>query len=147
MYGAEAFLITWSVFIFQLLYGLELSQETDIILRIQAQVVDLITDLCDPLYAHAECEAGIHFRVYAEITQHVGVHHAATEYLYPAGMFAQAATAAPAYGTGNVHFGTGFCKGEIRRAETDFCFRAEHFGHKMVQCLFEIGKGNAFIDV
>ena len=69
-------------------YALELPQEPHIILRVHAQVIHLVFHLRDALDTHSEGKAGIDLRINAKVPQHIGMHHAATKYLYPSGMLA-----------------------------------------------------------
>ncbi len=129
------------------LQRLELPQKPYIILRIQPEVVYLEFYLCDALYPEPECIAGIYLGVYAKVAEHVGVYHTAAQYLYPAGMLAQAAAAATTYGTGNVHLGARLCEREVRGAEAHLGVFAKQFLHEMIQCLLEVGEGHIFINI
>ena len=71
-------------------------EEANIVLGEHAQVFHLILEVGDTFYTHAESEAGIFFRVYAAGLKHIGVDHAATENLHPAGVLAESATLATA---------------------------------------------------
>lgn len=103
--------------------------------------------MCDTLYAHPECKAGINFRINVEITQHIGVHHATAQYLYPAGMLAKVTTTAATYRTGYIHLGTWFCEWKIGRAKTDLRIGTKHFRNKIIKSLFQVCERYIFIYV
>lgn len=73
----------------------ELEKETAVIFREQAQILDLILQVGDTLYTHAEGEACIFLAVNAACLKHVGIHHTATEDFYPACTLAERASFAP----------------------------------------------------
>ena len=124
---------------------LELFQEPDIVLRVQPQVIHLIFNLRYALYPHAKCKACVYLRVYTKVAQHIRVHHSATKYFHPAAVFAKVAPAATTYRAGDVHFGTRFCKREVRWPEAHLGMLTKHFSNKVVQRLFKVGKRNVFI--
>lgn len=62
---------------------LELAEEANIVLGEEAEVLDLILEVGDALYAHAEGVAFVLGGVDAVGFEHVGVYHAATEDFKP----------------------------------------------------------------
>jgi len=125
----------------------ELLQESDIILGIQAQVIDAVFELANPFNPHPEGKAGILVGVDAEVFQHFRMYHTAAEDLYPTGMFAYAAAAAAADPAVDIHLGAGFREGEIGGAETDFDILPEHLLYKEIERLFQIGEADILIHI
>ena len=71
---------------------MELTEKTNVIFRVQPQVVNLILKLGHTFNAHSECEPCKLFRVDTTIPKDVGVHHAGTCYFHPATSFANKVT-------------------------------------------------------
>ena len=70
-----------------------------------------------------------------------------TEDFNPSCVLAESATLSATKMTGDVHFSRWFGEWEIRRTQTDFCFRAKQFTCKVEQRLLQVGKRHVFIDV
>ena len=68
---------------------MKLFEEPLVVLGEEPQVFHPVFEVGDTLYAHAESIAGVYFAVYAAGVEYIGVDHAATEYLYPAGVLAE----------------------------------------------------------
>ena len=122
-------------------------QEADVVLGIEAKVIDAVFKLTDAFDPHSEGEAGIFAAVDPEVVEHFGMDHAAAEDLNPSGMFADAAAYAAADTAIDIHFGAGFREGEIGRAEADANVFAEHFLHKEIQGLFKIREGDVLVHI
>ena len=65
--------------------GLELLKETTVVFGEHSEVVDLIFEVGDALHTHSEGETAVDFRVDAARVEHIGIDHAASENLDPAG--------------------------------------------------------------
>ena len=76
--------------------GLEFAEEADVVLEVEAEVLDLPFEHGDALYAHSEGEPGVLLGVDAAGFQDVGIHHAGTHDLQPAGALADVAALAAA---------------------------------------------------
>lgn len=126
---------------------LELPEETNVVLRIETEVVHLIFDLCDTFYTHAERETGIDLGVDAEIAEEVGVYHAAAEDLDPTGVLAQTTAGTTTYRTGDIHLGTWFGEREVRGTEAHLGIGAEHLCNEIIERLLEVGERNLLIYV
>jgi len=64
----------------------ELFQKPEIVLRIQAEIVDPVFKLTNSFDSHAECESGETIAVNAEILQHFRMYHSASKDLNPSRM-------------------------------------------------------------
>ena len=106
--------------------ALKLAEEADIVLGEETKILHTVFEIGDTLHAHTEGIAGIDFAVNAACLEHVGIHHAATENLYPTGTLAERAAFAAAYITTDIHLGARLGEREIRRTETNLRFCAEH---------------------
>jgi hypothetical protein len=124
-----------------------LSQKANIILGIEAEVIDAVFELTDAFDTHAKGKARILAAVDIEVVEHFGMDHAAAQDFDPAGMFANAATDSAADAAVDVHFCTGFCEREIGRAETDADIFSEHFLYKEVKGLFQVGKRDVLVHI
>ena len=122
-------------------------QKTDIILGIQAKIIDTVFELADPFDPHAEGKSRILITVDTEVVQHFGMHHPAAEDLDPTGVLAHTAADAAADPAIDVHFGAGFGKRKIRRAEADLYVFSEHFLYEEVQRLLQVRERNVLVDV
>ena len=129
------------------MYRLELVEETHVVFREHTQILDTIFQIGYALHAHTESETGVHLAVDAARFEYVWIHHTATEDFNPTGMLAESATLSATKMTGDVHFSRWFGEWEIRRTQTDFCFRAKQFTCKVEQRLLQVGKRHVFIDV
>ena len=69
--------------------GCEFVEEPGVVLGEEAQVVDLVLEVGDALYTHAECESRVFLAVDAAGFEHSGVYHAAAENLDPSGVLAE----------------------------------------------------------
>ena len=76
---------------------IELTEETQVVLEIEAQVAYLVFQHCHTLNPHAQSKARILLAVDAASLKDIGVHHAATEYFEPSRMLAYIAPLAMAY--------------------------------------------------
>ncbi len=74
---------------FLLVGGCEFVEEPGVVLGEEAQVVDLVLEVGDALYTHAECESRVFLAVDAAGFEHSGVYHAAAENLDPSGVLAE----------------------------------------------------------
>src|SRR5690606_32964827 len=128
-------------------HRLKLSQEANVVFREQAQVVDSIAQHRDAFNAHAERKTCELFRVDVAVPQHVGMYHTRATDFHPAGAFAYRTARTFADQAADIHFSTGLCKREERRAEANLRVLAEHFAGEVIQRLFEIGKAYVAIDV
>ena len=82
---------------------LELPQEPDIILEIMPDVLNAIQEHGNPFDSHSKGKTSVFVTVDVAGFQHVGIDHAATQYLKPACILANVATFAVADGTAHVH--------------------------------------------
>ena len=130
-----------------LVCGFEFLEEAGVVFREHTEVADTILQVGDTLDTHTEGVAAIDGAVDAAGFQYVRVNHTATENLYPAGVFAEAASFAAADVTADIHFGTGFCEGEVAGTQTDFRIRAEHLTGKGEEHLLQVGKRYVLIDI
>ena len=99
--------------------GLEFAEEADVVLEVEAEVLDLPFEHGDALHAHSEGETGVLLGVDAAGFQDVGIHHTGTHDLQPTGALADVAALAAADVAADVHFGAGLGKGEVGGAHTD----------------------------
>lgn len=140
-YGDHAFIsLFYSHYGLILMSGLELAEETHIIFREHAQVLDLVLEIGDALDTHTESITGINVGIYAASFENIRINHTATENLDPSRTLAEGASLAPAYVATYIHLGRGFGEWEIRGTQTDFGLRAEHLTRESEKHLFEIGK-------
>jgi len=77
------------------------------------EVFHLIFQVCDTFDTHTESITAVYFAVNAVGFKYVRVYHTATEDFHPTGMLAERATFTTADVTTDIHFSTGFCKGEV----------------------------------
>ena len=119
---------------------LELLQETDIVLEVEADVIGAVLEHGHTLNAEAESETAVFGAVDAAVFQHVGIHHAAAENLDPAGVLAEIAACAAADVAGDVHFCGWFREREVRGTQTNADLIAEHTLREVEQSLLHIGK-------
>ena len=68
---------------------LELLEETNIVLREEAEVLDTILKIRDTLYTHTESITRIFGAINTTRLKHIRIHHTATEYLYPTGILTE----------------------------------------------------------
>lgn len=88
-----------------LVCALELFKEAFVVLREEAEVLDLILEVGDALHAEAEGVALIACGVDAVGLQHGGVNHSAAEYFHPSGLLAEGASLAAADVAADIHLG------------------------------------------
>ena len=127
--------------------ALELRQETYVVFGEHTEVLDLIFQVGDTFYAHAERESGVARGIYAARFKHIGIDHSASEDFHPSGVFAECASFAAAEITTYVHLRTWLCEWEIAGTQTYFGFRPEHFTSKIKQCLLQVGKRYILINI
>ena len=121
---------------------LELFQETDVVFIQQTHVVNFILKQGNTLQSHAKCESGIRVRVNTAHLQYMGVHHAASQNLYPARPLTEPAARTAAFETGHIHLGAGFRKGEVMGTELYLCLRPEQLSGEFSQRSLQVRKGN-----
>src|SRR5688572_23342773 len=95
----------------------ELLQEAQVVLEIQADVVDVVTQHRKPIDAHTERVSRIALRVDAHIAQDRRMHDAGTRDLEPTGLLADATAAPVAEHALDVHFRRGLGEREVRRTQ------------------------------
>ena len=120
--------------------GLELAEETDVVLEVEADVVGGVFEHGHALNAEAEGEAAVFFAVDAAVVEHIGIDHAAAENLDPAGVLAEVAAGAAADVAGDVHLGRGFGEGEVGGAQADAHVGAEHPLGEVEERLLHVGE-------
>ena len=125
----------------------ELQQEPAVVFREQAQILHLILEVCDAFDTHAESESCIFLAVDAAGFKHVGVYHAAAEYLYPACTLAERTSLASAEIAGDIHLGRRLGEREIARTQTDFGIGTEHLAGKVKKRLTQVGKRDTAVHV
>src|SRR5581483_8584565 len=116
----------------------ELSQESQVVLKKQPNVVDAVLEHGDALHAHAEGEAGDLFRIVADESKNRRIDHAGAEDFEPAGGFAHAArlsvlesAAAAADDALNVDLGARLGKRKKARPKADAGLALENLAEKM----------------
>ena len=119
---------------------LELLQETDIVLEIEADVIGTVLEHGHAFDSEAEGETAVFGTVDTAVFQDVGIHHAAAENLDPTGVFAKVAACAAADVAGDVHFRGWFREREVRGTQTNANLIAEHTLREIEQSLLHIGK-------
>src|SRR5699024_12864150 len=97
------------------------------------------------LNAHAECKAGIIFRVNVAVHEHLGVHHASAQELDPALAPAGAAAGAVALEALHVHLAAGHGEGEVVGAEAHHGVSAVELLDHLLQASLEVGHGDALV--
>ena len=127
--------------------ALELRQETYVVFGEHTEVLDLIFQVGDTFYAHAERESGVARGIYAARFKHIGIDHSASEDFHPSGVFAECASFAAAEITAYVHLRTWLCEWEIAGTQTYLGIGAEHLAGKVQQSLFQIGKRHMLVDI
>ena len=93
--------------------GFELFEETGVVFREEAEVVDAVLQVGDALNTHAESVAGINLGINAALVEYVGVDHATAKDLDPACVLAEATTLATADEARDVHLGAGLGEWEV----------------------------------
>src|SRR6056297_2505220 len=81
----------------------KLFKKSQVILEVETQVIHVEFQLGDAFDAHSEGEAGVYIGVDVGGFQHVGIDHAATQYLEKSRVFTDLTTLAAAEGAGDVH--------------------------------------------
>src|SRR5688500_11699541 len=117
----------------------ELAQEAHVVVEEASQVVDAVTQHREALDAQAEREAGVAFRIDADVTQHVRMDHAAAEHLQPA-------RAAVRLLPSDVHFRRRLGEREIARTEPHFEIALEERAHEFAQRALEVGEAGVLVD-
>src|SRR5690606_41406628 len=97
---------------------LKLLQETKIVLKEQAQIIDPIAQRRQALHPHSESEAGIGLSIYARGLEHLRMNHSAPHHLKPPGVFEHAPALAMTVGSWYVYLSGRPSEGEIGRAGT-----------------------------
>src|SRR5215470_19115897 len=95
----------------------ELSQEAQVVLEEQPEVVDSVLEHRDPLDPHAERPAGDYLGIVADVAQDLRMHHARTQDLEPAALLAEPAARAAADEAQHVDLGRRLREREERRPE------------------------------
>ena len=127
--------------------SLEFAEEADIVLKVEAEILDLPFEHGDALHTHSESESGVLLGVDAAGFQYVGVNHAGTHNLQPAGALADIAALAAADVAADVHLCAGLGEGEVGGTHADLGVRAEHLAHEDQNRLLEVGEGYVFVNV
>ena len=83
--------LLYTVVLKSLVGSLELSQETDIVLREHTKVAHTVFQVGDALHAYTKGIAAVDAAVDAALLKDVGVYHATTQNLYPTGVLAETA--------------------------------------------------------
>ena len=115
-------------------------EEPYVILAEKTEVLDLVLEVCDALDTHTECVTGILLAVDTAEFEYVGVYHAATENLNPAGVFAERTAFAATDITADVHLGAGLGEREVRGAQTYLRVLAEHLLCEQQKNLLQVGE-------
>ena len=126
---------------------MELLKETHIVFGEHSEVLHLVFEVGDTLYAHTEGIACVDAAVNAVGLKHVGVHHSATEDFHPACLLAEGTTLAAADIAGDVHLGAGFGEGEVGGTQTNLGVGTKHLAGKGEEHLLEVGKGDVLVNV
>ena len=100
----------------------------------------------DALNAHSKGKARKFFGIDLAVFQDVGIYHPAAANFQPTGSFGNAVIGFGFKSPININFGTGFGKRKITRAQPDFGL-PKHLLGKIQQRLFQVGKGNVFVDI
>src|SRR2546427_6294367 len=119
----------------------KLFQKPQIILVEQPDVVDAIADHGDALDAEAEGPAGPHFRIVADVFEHLRMHHAATGNLQP--FLAHLARER----TGEINLEARLGVAEVVRAETNLHVAAQQFLEDKLDGALEVADGDASVHV
>ena len=120
--------------------SLEFAEEADIVLKVEAEILDLPFEHGDALHTHSESESGVLLGVDAAGFQYVGVNHAGTHNLQPAGALADIAALAAADVAADVHLGARLGEGKIGGTHPDLGVRSEHLAHEDQDGLLEVGE-------
>src|SRR3990172_6109088 len=110
---------------------LELLEEPEIVLEIEAQVVDAVAQHGHALHSHAEGEPGHPARVEPDVLEQLRMDHPGAEHLQPPRLLAGAAALAvlpartAADGAGDVHLCPGLHEGKVAGAEARLRARPE----------------------
>ena len=70
----------------------EVFEEASVVFREEAEVLHLILQVCNALYAHTEGITLILLAINAVCFEHIGVYHAATEDFYPTRVLTESTT-------------------------------------------------------
>lgn len=127
--------------------ALELRQETYVVFGEHTEVLDLIFQVGDTFYAHAERESGVARGIYAARFKHIGIDHSASEDFHPSGVLAERASFASAEIAADVHFGRRFSEGEEAGSETYLGFGSEHLAGEVEESLVQVGEGDVLVDI
>ena len=126
--------------------GLELVQESNVVLIEQTDIVDLETAHNHTLQTDAEGVAGVFIRVDAAHLKHLGVNHAAAEDLDPALALAERAAFTVAAVALDIHLRRRLGEREVMRTETnDRVLAVQLFGEQLEDTL-EVRHADALID-
>ena len=126
-------------------YSFKLFQKPHIVLEKQPYIVNPVFERGGALNAQAKGIAGVFAAVNFAIFENNGVNHTAAKYLNPARVLANRAALTVTENTGDIHLCRGFGEGKVRGTKPDFYILTKHFPGKIVERLFHVGKGNAFI--
>ena len=126
---------------------LELPEEAYVVLEVQPEVFHLPFQHGYAFNSHAKRETGVFLRVYAAGFQDIGVYHAGTHNLQPAGTLADVAALAAADIAADVHLCAGLGEGEVRGAHAYLGVRTEHLAHEYQDGLLEVGEGYIFVHI
>src|SRR5712691_11495236 len=125
----------------------KLTQKSQVAVVEQAQIVDAVAKHGQPVGPHAEGEAHVFFAVQAAGLQHVGMHLAASGYLEPPAVAADAAAGSATEHATHVHFRRGFGKREERRAKARAQpFVLEELSQEIGQHTLQIGEAHVLVD-
>ncbi len=116
----------------------KLTQEAQVVLEEQPQILDAVLQHRDPLDAHAERPARHFLGVVADVAQHVRVDHARAEDLQPSRLLAQAAAVADAHEAEDVDLRRRLRERKERRPEPDLRPRPEELAREELERALEI---------
>ena len=127
--------------------SLEFAEEADIVLKVEAEILDLPFEHGDALHTHSESESGVLLGVDAAGFQYVGVNHAGTHNLQPAGALADIAALAAADVAADVHLGARLGEGKVGGTHPDLGVRSEHLPYEDQDGLLEVSERHVLVYV
>src|SRR5690606_5041843 len=95
------------------LFLFELTQESDVVFKEEAQIRNPVAQHRQALHPHAKGEAAVGLGVDTAVAKHLGMDHAAAHHLQPAGVATDPAALTPAVAALDIHLGGGLGEGEI----------------------------------